>query len=138
MNNSENPPVSNNSFVPANNDLDSTRDDLEEERKELERKQAELNRTNLFKTRVIESEVNSSLVFQIALYYNWFYCFLCFVLQLSSIAYKLYIYTNDNFSKVRVVLVLLWIIVENIRLNMGYRANIQEIVILFIYNNIVL
>ena len=128
MNNSENPPVSNNSFVPANNDLDSTRDDLEEERKELERKQAELNRTNLFKTRVIESEINSSLVFQIALYYNWFYCFLCFVLQLSSIAYKLYIYTNDNFSKVRVVLVLLWIIVENIRLNMGYRANIQEIV----------
>ena len=136
MNNSEY--QQNNSFAVANNDLDSTRDDLEEERKELERKQAELNRTNLFKTRVIESEINSSLVFQIALYYNWFYCFLFFVLQLSSIAYKLYIYTNDNFSKVRVVLVLLWIIVENIRLNMGYRANIQEIVILFIYNNIVL
>ena len=37
MNNSENPPVSNNSFVSANKDLDSTRDDLEEERKELER-----------------------------------------------------------------------------------------------------
>ena len=136
MNNSEY--QQNNSFAVANNDLDSTRYDLEEERKELERKQAELNRTNLFKTRVIESEINSSLVFQIALYYNWFYCFLCFVLQRSSIAYKLYIYTNDNFSKVRVVLVLIWIIVENIRLNMGYRANIQEIVILFIYNNIVL
>ena len=131
MNNSENQ-YANNSFVAANNDLDSTRDDLEEERKELERKQAELNRTNLFKTRVIESEINSSLAFQIALYYNWFYCFLCFILQISSISYKLYIYTNDNFSKVRIVLVLVWIVVENIRLNMGYRANIQEIVIFFI------
>ena len=132
MNNSDYQLPSNNSFAAENNDLDSTRDDFEEERKELERQQAEQNRTNLFKTRVIESEINSSLVFQIALYYNWFYCFLCFVLQLSSIAYKLYIFTNDNFTIARIVLVLVWFIVENIRLNMGYRANIQEIVMCFI------
>ena len=133
MNNSDYQLPSNNSFAAENNDLDSTRDDFEEERKELERQQAEQNRTNLFKTRVIESEINSSLVFQIALYYNWFYCFLCFVLQLSSIAYKLYIFTNDNFTIARIVLVLVWFIVENIRLNMGYRANIQEIVNCFLY-----
>ena len=57
----------------SQNDLDTTRDDLEEERIELERRQEELNRTNFFKTRVIESEINSSLVFQISLYYNFFY-----------------------------------------------------------------
>lgn len=111
----------------SQNDLDTTRDDLEEERIELERRQEELNRTNLFKTRVIESEINSSLVFQISLYYNFFYSFLCFALQISSVSYKLYIYKNDNFAKCRLVLVLIWIIVEMIRLHMGYKANIQEL-----------
>lgn len=118
--------------VVPQNDLDSTIDDLEERSlNEVQRNRENIERnekakTNLFKTRIIESEINSSLIFQITLYFNFYYSFLCFVLQVSSISYKLYILINDRFAIVRIVLVLIWIFVEQVRIYYGYKANIQE------------
>lgn len=127
----------NNSFADLANqtDLNSTRDDLEEERRQLEAEQEEMTKTNLFKTRVIETEINSSLFFQIALYFNYFYCYICFVLQVSSVSYKIYVYMTDKFDYVRIVLIILWLFVEHIRLFYGYKSNIQESVsVIFDYN----
>ena len=120
-------------LINNRDDLNTTETDLEDERRELERQQEELNRTNLFKTRVIESEINSSLVFQISLYYNFYYTFLCFVLQLSSCAYKFYVFKKNSFTVVSLVLVIIWFIASIIRLNIGYSANIQESVSINVY-----
>ena len=128
--------IDNDSAALINNrdDLNTTETDLEDERRELERQQEELNKTNLFKTRVIDSEINSSLVFQIILYYNFYYTFLCFVLQLSSCAYRAYVFKPNSFTYVSLVLVVIWFIAAIIRLNIGYTANIQESVSINIFN----
>ena len=127
--------IDNDSAALINNrdDLNTTETDLEDERRELERQQEELNKTNLFKTRVIDSEINSSLVFQVSLYYNFYYTFLCFILQLSSCAYKAYIFKQNSFTVVSLVLVVIWFIASLIRLNIGYSANIQESVSISAY-----
>lgn len=44
--------------------------------------------TNIFKTRVIESEINSSLFLQVLLYYNFWYSIVCFAFQLVSVSFK--------------------------------------------------
>ena len=72
----------------AQNETDRTSDNFEEQNEILERRRADLLKTNLYRTRVIETEINSSLIMQIVLYFNFFYSCLCFPIQLFSITYK--------------------------------------------------
>lgn len=107
------------------NDLDSTIDDLDD-RSRRQAQSDEIAKSNLFRTRIIQGEINSSLLFQITLYFNFYYSLLCFVLQISSVSYKLYIYNYDKFPVVRTILVSLGIFIEQARIYYGYKANIQE------------
>jgi hypothetical protein len=80
-----------NSYQYINNtDSDRTRDELTEENNE-NKKRKELLNTNLYKSRIIDTEINSSLILQMLLYYNFFYSIMCFNLQLISTAYKVII-----------------------------------------------
>lgn len=45
-------------------------------------------KTNKYKTRIVESEINSSLFFQKLLYYNTYYSIICFAFQIFSLSYK--------------------------------------------------
>lgn len=131
VNNNENDSAA---LLNNRDDLNTTETDLEDERLQLERQQNELNKTNLFKTRVIESEINSSLLFQISLYYNFYYAFLCFVLQLLSVSYKCYVFKKDDYTYIRIIFVICWIVVEIVRIYLGYLGNIQESVSILSYN----
>ena len=81
-----------NNMQNRNNDLNSTFDDLENERKKTQEELENMDDSNLFKSRIIETEINSSLFLQQLLYFNFFYDFLVFTLQLSSHVYRIYIY----------------------------------------------
>ena len=59
-----------------NNRLEETYDDLEEEKKKLEEEMEELDEldySNQFKTRIIDSEINSNLTLQILIYFNFYF-----------------------------------------------------------------
>jgi hypothetical protein len=69
-------------------DPDRTRDEFLEEQEKLKDKKDELSKTNLFKSRIIHTEINSSLIFQTVLYFNFFYSIMCFLIQIFSVSYK--------------------------------------------------
>lgn len=77
-------------------DLDRTRDEFEEEQELTKKKKEEMSKTNIYKSRIIDTEINSSLTFQIFLYYNFFYAIICFNLQFVSVIYKVF-FRNSKF-----------------------------------------
>lgn len=108
------------------NDPDRTRDEFLEAQENLEKQKQEKNKTNLFKSRIIDTEINSSLIFQSVLYFNFFYSIMCFFLQIYSASYKLWIFSPNNLSYSKLALLFVSIIFEMIRLDLGYKANIRQ------------
>lgn len=108
------------------NDPDRTRDEFLEAEQNLENQKQEKNKTNLYKSRIIDTEINSSLIFQSVLYFNFFYSIMCFLLQIYSASYKLWIFSPNNLSYSKLALLFVWIIFEMIRLDLGYKANIRQ------------
>lgn len=107
-------------------DPDRTRDEFLEAQENLEKKVQQKNKTNLYKSRIIDTEIHSSLVFQSVLYFNFFYSIMSFFLQIFSVSYKLWIFIPDNLSLTRLIMLFIWIIFEIFRLDLGYKANIKQ------------
>ncbi len=117
------------SIPKINNRLEETHDDLEEEKKKVEEEMEEmdeLEQSNQYKTRIIDSEINSNLTLQILIYFNFCYYFVCFALEMSAICFKLYIYNHDPVRWIIFALELIWFIIEPIKCYNGYYGNINE------------
>ena len=114
-----------NNMQNRNNDLNSTFDDLENERKRTQEELENMDNSNLFKSRIIETEINSSLFLQQLLYFNFFYDFLAFTLQLSSHVYRIYIY-DVKAAKTGTIVLGIWFFQEFARIYFGYTGNIRE------------
>jgi hypothetical protein len=130
-----------NSFSASYSDLNrsnSTYDDLEEERKRLKEEKNRIDESNLFKTRIIEAEINSSLRFQMLLYFHYFYLYLVVAINLGSSVHRLYIYRSKGIiPKLRVILSFVYFFEENLRIYFGYIGNLGEsvkILIIIIIN----
>ena len=112
-----------------NNRLEETYDDLEQEKKKVEEEMEEMDElelTNKFKTRIIDSEINSNLRLQILIYFNACYFIVCFALEISSISFQLYIYNDHPLLWINFALELAWLIIEPIKVYNGYLGNITE------------
>ena len=108
-------------------ELNSTYDDLEEERKRLKEEKNLIDESNLFKTRIIEAEINSSLRFQMLLYFNYFYLYLVTAIQIGSSIHRMYIYGYKKIiPKLRLILTIVYFVEENIRIYFGYIGNLGE------------
>jgi hypothetical protein len=117
----------NNNYEPVSQgDSDRTRDEFLEAQEKMEKLNKEKKKTNLFKSRIIDTEINASLVFQTVLYFNFYYAIMCFFLQLFSDCYKIWVFNPNNISFVRLVLLFVFLIFEMYRLHLGYQANIKE------------
>ena len=114
-----------NNMQNRNNDLNSTFDDLENERKRTQEELENMDNSNLFKSRIIETEINSSLFLQQLLYFNFYYVFLAFTLQLSSHVYRIYIY-DVKAAKTGTIVLIIWFLQEFARLYFGYTGNLKE------------
>ena len=115
-----------------NNRLEETYDDLEEEKKKLEEEMEEMDElelSNKYRTRIIDSEINSDLTLQILIYFNFCYFFICFALEMSTLCFKLYILISDPLRWIKFSLELVWLIIEPIKVYNGYYGNINENVI---------
>ena len=108
-----------------NNDLNSTFDDLDNERIRTQEELENMDNSNLFKSRVIETEINSSLFLQQLLYFNFYYIFLVFTLQLSSHVYRIYVY-DVKAAKTGTIVLLIWFFQELARIFFGYTGNLRE------------
>ena len=123
-----------------NNALEKTYDDLEEKKKRIEEEleeNDEFELSNKYKTRIIDSEINSNLTLQILIYFNFCYFFICFALEISSIVFKIYIYKHDSIRWIKFALEFVWLIIEPVKLYNGYYGNINENVNKNIYNIII-
>lgn len=105
--------------------LDSGEKNYLVNQEELIRKE-QAAKTNKFKVRVVESEINSNLFFQTLLYYNSLYSIICFCFQIISVSFKVWAFKLNNFSVTRLLLIIFWGIIEIYRLQLGYNANIEE------------
>ena len=120
-----------------NNALEKTYDDLEEEKKRLEEEMEDFDEyelSNKYKTRIIDSEINSNLTLQILIYFNFCYFFVCFGLEIGSICFKIYILKHNSIRWIKFALEFVWLIIEPIKLYNGYYGNINENVNKYIYN----
>ena len=112
-----------------NNRLEETYDDLEEEKKRLEEEMDEMDElelSNKYRTRIIDSEINSNLTLQILIYFNFCYFFVCFGLEIGSICFKIYILKHNSIRWIKFALEFVWLIIEPIKLYNGYYGNINE------------
>jgi len=115
-----------------NNRLQETYDDLEEEKKKIEKEMEEMDElelSNKYRTRIVDSEINSNLSLQILIYFNFCYYFVEFPIELSCIVFQIYIYDTNPVNWIIFGLELLWAIMEPIKLYNGYYGNINEDVI---------
>ena len=80
------------------------------------------------KLRLLEVPMNSSLRFQMILYYHWYFDFLYGALLCTSGVYKLMIANNaaDPLSIVSLLMTIMFLITESFRLKFGYSGNINE------------
>lgn len=51
--------------------------------------------TNKYKTRIIESEINSGLFLQILIHYNFYASFICFSFQIFANSFKVRLYNKQ-------------------------------------------
>jgi len=112
----------------ANIPLGETFDDLEEEKKKLEEMDEldELDSSNKFKTRIIDSEINSNINLQIFIYFNFWYFFIAFAIEISAICFKIYIYEHDPLRWIFFAIEIVWFAMEPIKCYNGYYGNINE------------
>jgi hypothetical protein len=107
-------------------DPEMTTDGYLREQDKIEQRKQMLMKTNLYKSRIIDSVINSSLALQITLYYNFFWTFICFGLQLFSVSFKVWVFLPTNFSMARFFMIFVWVLASYGRLLLGYHANINE------------
>jgi hypothetical protein len=101
--------------------------DINERRNLINRNEKDqFSKSNKFKTRIIDSEISSSLVLAILIYYNTYYSIIIIIFEYISIFYKLWVFQGNSFTIIRTIVVLLWGFVEIIRLYIGYKSNINE------------
>ena len=118
-----------------NNQLEETYDDLEEEKKRLEEEMDEMDElelSNKYRTRIIDSEINSNLTLQILIYFNFYYFFVCFALEMSSIVFEIYVSNEQAILWIIFALEFVWLVIEPIKLYNGYYGNINENVNIYI------
>jgi len=77
------------------------------------------------KTRVVDSEVSSSLPLQVLIYYNWYYSLLMFVIIIGTNSYK-QITIKSSYSFIHFIFLVVWGASEWIRLYYGFIGNIRE------------
>ena len=77
---------------------------------------------------MLEIPINSSLTFQMLLYYHFYYDLLYIVMVFTAQIYKFWIMEPDIIAIVSIIVLLIWIPVELARLNYGYKGNINETV----------
>ena len=112
-----------------NNALEKTYDDLRDEKKKLMEEMEDFDEfeiSNKYKTRIIDSEINSNLTLQILIYFNFCYFFVCFGLEMSSICFKIYIFKQHSIRWIKFALEFIFLIIEPIKLYNGYYGNINE------------
>ena len=127
--------LNNLSINNINNPLEETYDDLEEEKKRLEAEMDEMDElelSNKYRTRIIDSEINSNLTLQILIYFNFYYFFVCFALEMSSIVFEIYVSNDQAILWIIFALEVVWFIIEPIKLYNGYYGNINENVNIYI------
>ena len=132
MNNEELNNLSNSNPFNNNSGLNETFDDLEEEKKKLEEDKERMESSNIFKVRIIDSEINSNLHLQILMYFNFYYLYICFAFEISSISFRLNIFDHSDLFWIKFALLIIWFILEHIKLYNGYYGNINENVNIFI------
>ena len=116
------------SFVNDNSNLNSTYDDLLEEKKRLlENKSNPVEESNLFKTRIIESEINSVLRFQMILYFHYFYLYLMTAILIATSVFRFKIMRGKKVvPALRIIICFVFFIEENARIYFGYVGNLGE------------
>ena len=127
--------LNNLSINNINNPLEETYDDLEEEKKRLEAEMDEMDElelSNKYRTRIIDSEINSNLTLQILIYFNFYYFFVCFALEMSSIVFEIYVSNDQAILWIIFSLEFVWFVIEPIKLYNGYYGNINENVNIYI------
>lgn len=78
---------------------------------------------------VIENPILSNLLFQMIIFYNFFYAFLHFLLLIFISIYKLWIFKTADFKEyIAIVLIILYPLLEVSSLFFAYRGNINETV----------
>ena len=93
---------------------------------EEEIRKREAQKTNKYKTRIIDSEINSSVFLATLIHYNIYYSIVCFSFQFFALLFKLWVFKLNSFTITRFILEIFWGIVEIYRLNIGFKANINE------------
>jgi hypothetical protein len=116
------------SIANDNSNLNSTYDDLLEEKKRLlENKSNPVEESNLFKTRIIESEINSVLRFQMILYFHYFFIYLMFAIQIATSVQRYNVmFIKGKVPILRIIITVVYFFEENIRIYFGYVGNLGE------------
>jgi len=86
----------------------------------------EAAKTNKYKTRIVESEINSNLLFATLIHYNIYYSIVCFLFQIFTAFYKFWVFHSDILSQIKIALIFFWGLVEIYRLHIGFSSNIDE------------
>lgn len=81
-----------------------------------------------------ESEITSSLLFQQLIYYNYYYSFLFFYLYSASQVNRLLYFNMEYGVPVRIIVEVLFLILEIFRLQNAYHGNLRESVPLISYH----
>lgn len=93
---------------------------------EDERIKEEAAKTNKYKTRIVESEINSNLLFATLIHYNIYYSIVCFLFQIFTAFYKFWIFYSDILGQIKIALIFFWGFVEIYRLHIGFSSNVEE------------
>lgn len=76
--------------------------------------------------KIVESKIISSIRFAKMLYFNLYYIFLCFILELSSMLFQFYISVKAKTEDiVRLVLCIVWFIAKFWSIKLGNHANVR-------------
>ena len=58
----------------------------------------EKKKTNLFKSRIIETDIHSSLILQIIIFYQYYFTLMSFFIQFTSVSYKVFYLIEKRFG----------------------------------------
>mmetsp|Transcript_9671 Transcript_9671/g.8515 ORF Transcript_9671/g.8515 Transcript_9671/m.8515 type:complete len:259 (-) Transcript_9671:17-793(-) len=76
---------------------------------------------------IIENPILNNVYFQMAVFYNFFYCFLHFFILFTILIYKLWIFKTREYKEyIATVLIIFYLPLEFASLYFGYKGNINE------------
>ena len=107
--------------------------EIKENEKIMMKRQEDMKKTNIFKSRIIDTDINSSLILQIVVYYQFYYTLMSFFIQFTSVAFKVYLIVKKiwvffpyQYNIIKIVLLTCWLIIDLERCNRGFKGNIEE------------